>query len=335
MNPSKVKIFNSKDLKNLISMDEAIDLMEEAFATLSSENAHVPQRVIMNIPNANLGLFFKPAYVENLNRLSIKILTQTEPVIGSNIPSILGMVMLIDASSGEILSLCDGEYLTSLRTGAAAGIATKLLARSDSKVLSVFGCGPQGLTQIEATCRVRDFDTIYVYDLDESAAHSLIKKCTPEIAKKIRYTTDLKNLKETDVICTATGSRKPLFTLNELKPGVHINAIGSYKPDMQELACDVVSNSRVFVEEKESSLAESGDLIIPIDKGMITPDAIAGEIGQLCLKQKEGRLSDTEITVFKSVGNAIQDFYIANAVYEKSLSLTGDLAADITEVSLR
>lgn len=329
--PSGVKVFKSMDIKRLVSMDEAISLMEEAFSLLSGVGAYVPKRVIMDIPGENLGLFFKPAFVAKYKRLSIKIITQTESVNGSTVPNILGMVMLINTITGEILSLCDGEYITALRTGAASGLASKYLARKDSRVLAVFGCGAQGLSQIEAVTRVRDIDKIYVYDKFEEAAKKLISKARPEVASLIEYTSDLGKLKNADVICTATGSKKALFTLKDIKPGVHINAIGSYKPDMQEISYDVIANSRVFVDELKSCLAETGDLIIPIEKGNYSKEQIVGEIGQLCQNQIVGRESDSQITVFKSVGNAIQDFFISNAAYEKSLFEPGEVIIEFAD----
>ena len=329
--PSVVKVFKSEDIKRLVSMDEAIGLMEEAFSLLSGAGCYVPKRVIMDIPGENLGLFVKPAFVTKFKRLSIKILTQTESVNGSVVPNIMGMVMLINTKTGEILSLCDGEYITALRTGAASGLASKYLARKDSRELAVFGCGAQGLTQIEAVTRVRDIDKIYVYDKFEEAAKKLISRCRPEIASLIEYTTDLGLLKNVDVICTATGSKKALFALKDLKPGVHINAIGSYKPGMQEIDEEVIVNSRVFVDELKSCLVETGDLIKPIEKGIYSQEQIAGEIGQLCLNHINGRESDDQITVFKSVGNAIQDFYISNAVYEKSLFEPGEVIIELAD----
>lgn len=244
---------------------------------------------------------------------------------------ILGMVMLINTKTGEILSLCDGEYITALRTGAASGLASKYLARKDSRKLAVFGCGAQGLTQIEAVTRVRGISKIYVYDKFKEAAEKLISRARPEIASLIEFTSDLGKLKNVDIICTATGSKKALFSLKDLKPGVHINAIGSYKPNMQEISSDIIVTSKVFVDELKSCLVETGDLIKPIEKGIYSREQIAGEIGQLCLNYITGRESDDQITVFKSVGNAIQDFFISNAAYEKSLFEPGEIIIELAD----
>jgi len=312
-------------------MDEAIELMEEAFSLLSDTGSFVPKRVIMDIPGENLGLFFKPAYVAKYKRLSIKILTQTESANGSMIPNILGMVMLIDTQTGEILSLCDGQYITALRTGAASGLATKYLARTDANVLVVFGCGVQGLTQIEAVTRVRDIKKIFIYDKVEEAANILIAKSKPEIASRIEFTNDLGYVSQADIICTATNSKEALFSQRHLKPGTHINAIGSYKPCMQEIDSEIIINAKVFVDELSSSLAETGDLIKPIKKGLYSDEQIAGEIGQVCLNEIQGRDSEQQITLFKSVGNAIQDFCIANAAYEKSIYDPGEIVINLSD----
>lgn len=304
-------------------MEEAIHLMGIAYRNLSENGCYVPQRVIMDLPSDNLSVFFKPAYLSSQKQLSIKIITQTGSDPGSNIPTILGLVLLIDTQTGKLLSISDGASITALRTGAASGIATQFLARKDASVGALFGCGAQGRTQIQAVCAVRNMKRFYIYDIHPEASSALKREMQEKVQADIVITDDLEKLSEADIICTATQSKKPLFFRRHLRQGVHINAIGSFKPDMQELDPYLMLESRVFVEQRSSAMTESGDLIIPLQMGLIKPEHIAGELGEVISGQLPGRENEKQLTVFKSVGNAIQDFYLANQLFQHSLEQPG------------
>ncbi|RPI42073.1 MAG: ornithine cyclodeaminase family protein, partial [Bacteroidetes bacterium] len=223
------------------------------------------------------------------------------------------------STSGEILSLIDGTYLTALRTGAASGIATRYLAREESETLAIFGCGAQGATQLEAICSVRPIKKVLLYDMNVHAARACRDRMQETLGIPLSIEKGLGNLKKADVICTATGSEKPLFSITDIARGVHINAIGSFKPHMQEISPLIIQVSRLFVDSRSAVLRESGDLIKPIKEGLLPGTFIRDEIGDLINGDTEGRQSAGEITLFKSVGIAVQDLFVANAVYEKSL----------------
>ena len=264
-----------------------------------------------------MDLFFKPAYNKTLGRIAIKILTQKKGDVIQGIPSILGVILLLDSKTGAILSMMDGTYITSLRTGAASGIATKLLARADAKTVAIFGCGAQGKTQLEAICDVRPIKRAVLYDTNIDAAEKFKIDMQENLNIFIDVEQDLQNLKQADIICTATNSEKPLFHLKDISKGVHINAIGSYKPNMQEIAPLVISKSVLFVDSRESVLKETGDLIKPINNNIFSKNIIKAEIGDLVKNKVTGRQTDDEITIFKSVGLGVQDLFVANTIYNK------------------
>lgn len=315
-----LKLIKSSEIKQHFSMTEAINSMAEAFKSLSSGESYVPQRYVCTYGEKPLSLLMKPVFVEPMKRASIKVLTQKEMGAFHGIPAILGVVMLIDTLSGEILSIMDGEYLTALRTGAASGLATQFFARTNANTLAIFGCGAQGKTQLEAVAAVRDLSKVWIFDTNIENAQSFVSEMKNKMHVEIEIAENLEVLKGCDIICTATNSEAPLFQLKHLKEGVHINAIGSFKPSMQEIDPRILQNASIYVDQKEVCLAESGDLIKPIDSGLFTSSHIKGEIGQYGLGEIEGRKSEDEITVFKSVGVAIQDFVVANKIYEKSMS---------------
>lgn len=314
-----IVLIKSSEIQQNFTMPEAIDAMEEAYSSLSSGKSFVPLRYVTTMAQGKLNLMLKPASVDSQKRAAIKILTQKEMGAVRGIPAIVGIVLVLDTETGEVLSIMDGEYLTALRTGAASGLATKYFARENAETLAIFGCGAQGKTQLEAVAAVRNIKKVWIFDKYKMAAESFISEMKGKLNINIQIAASTNVLKECDVICTATNSEAPLFLKEDLKEGVHINAIGSYKPNMQEVDPHILKEAKLFVDQKAPCLAESGDLINPINDGLFTAEHVFGEIGEFPLKRVEGRTSANEITVFKSVGVAIQDFVVANRIYEKAL----------------
>ncbi len=315
-----IRVIKNSEIAKVFTMTEAIDSMEDAFSKLSSGECYVPKRYITSTKDESLTLLLKPAFVNNSDKLSIKVLTQKNSNSISGIPTILGIVLLIDNVTGEILSIMDGSFITALRTGAASGLATKYLSRKDSSKLAIFGCGSQGRTQLTAVNAVRNIEKIWVFDKSREHAEMFIKELASDLTADIEYAKDLTVLKDADIICTATNSKKPLFSKSHLKAGTHINAIGSFKPVMQEIDHEIIRSSRVFLDDKEACMNESGDLLNAFKDSSNLQENIIGEIGEFLLNEIDGRTSSDEITLFKSVGTAIQDFVVANRIYDKSLA---------------
>ena len=315
-----IKIIKAEEIKQNYSMQKAIDAMGRAFASLSSGECFVPQRFVTTLPTKQMMMLFKPAFVEKEKRVSVKILTQREGVSIPGIPTIQGIILLIDSVSGEILSIMDGEYVTALRTGAAGGLATRLFSREDAHTIALFGCGAQGRTQFEAVLCERKIKKAYVFDKFRESADRFILEMQKKYQIAMSYAEDNTVLKEVDIICTATNSTSPLFKKEDVKPGVHINAIGSFQPHMQELDPYLIKNAKVYVDQVEPCLNESGDLIKPIRDGIIDENHIVGELGDFLLGKIKGRETNEDITLFKSVGVAIQDYAVATDIYNNSIN---------------
>jgi len=314
-----IKLITSTDVREMVNMEKAVELMKDAFSSFAMGNCYIPQRYISSFNDISVDIFFKPVYCKELGRICMKMLTQKIANFERSRPTILGIVMLFDAETRETLAIIDGTYLTALRTGAASGIATKYLARTDAETVAVFGCGAQGRTQLEAVCAVRPVKMAMVFDIDPVASEQFKSELSQKLGIEIVIETDKNALKEADIICTATNSESPLFGKEDIKDGVHINAIGSYKPNMQEIDPEILKNSKIYVDSSKAVLSESGDFIKPISDRLITSDCIHAEIGDLIIGKKTGRQSPDEITVFKSVGLAVQDLYIANEVHHNSM----------------
>jgi ornithine cyclodeaminase/alanine dehydrogenase len=313
-----IKLLTSEEIKDLVSMEEAIDVMKLAFSDLSLGKYRMPVRTVTDFGTEGISLFYKPSFLPSDERIGIKLLTQSKgkPLHGN--PAIQGLMILINSESNSIIGLLDGTCLTALRTGAASGIATRLLSRPESSVLALFGAGAQGYTQFEAVCCERAIRRAYIYDINAGAARQFIDYFKPKTGVELVHAAELSYLQEADIICTATTSGKPLFPLEILKKGVHINAIGSYSPKMQELPDDLFSVASLFVDHKESCFSESGDIIIPMSRGTFRTANYRGEIGELISGKITGRTSRDEITVFKSVGVAVQDLALASYAYTKA-----------------
>jgi len=297
-------------------MKQAIDTMRDAFVQLSMNQAVVPLRLGIDIPEHNGGALFMPVYLPKNKQVGLKVVSVFKNNPEKGLPMIHAMVIVMDAVNGCLLAVMDGEYLTALRTGAASGLATDLLSRKDAEVVTIIGAGVQGKTQLEAVCAVRLIKKAYVLDIDLQRATEFAKEMSERLSIPVDLIEKSEMLRQSDVICTATSSHDPVFSNNDLKPSVHINGIGSYRPDMQEIPVETIVRAKVVVDSKESCLSEAGDIIIPLQEGLIDEDHIYAEIGEIVAWSKSGRESEEEITVFKSVGNAVQDLAAASRVIE-------------------
>jgi ornithine cyclodeaminase/alanine dehydrogenase len=291
--------------------------MSTSFASLSAGTCQVPERYVADSPGGALTLLLKPAFADDLKSFGMKMLTQRNSGPVGDIPTITGIVVLVDKMTGELLSIMDGEHITALRTGAASGLATQLLSREDSRCMALFGCGSQGRTQVEAVCAVRDIQKIWVFDSSRVRAESFKAEMKERVRSEIHMATNSSVLQEADIICTATPAEKPLFRQADIREGTHINAIGSFKPYMQELDPDLIRSSRTYFDDRDECL-KSGDMARAIKKYGNMTSRFMGEIGELVLGKVAGRGSPDETTIFKSVGTAIQDLVVADNIYHKS-----------------
>lgn len=311
------------DIQLLMPMSDAIALMKIAFTELSAGRAQSPLRTVIQEADQQIDALFMPASVPALDALGLKVVSVAHQNPDRGLPLIHAVVFLLDPATGQPLALLDGTYLTALRTGAVSGAATDLLAREESRTLVVFGAGAQGVTQAAAVCAVRAIERIIVVDVQEQNLdryREAISRDWPELSDRLETSTEPAVVGRADVVCTATTSRMPVFRDGDLPEGVHINGVGAYTPEMQEIPAETVARAAVFVDEREAALAEAGDLIVPLNAGVIRREHIRGELGQLAAGEIQGRSSSREVTLFKSVGNAIQDVSVARQVVERALA---------------
>lgn len=306
----KIRVLTAKEVRHALPMAQAIEAMKSAYQQLSAQQATVPLRSRLEVDNPPGITLVMPAVLHLSGEMGVKVVSVFAENPERNLPTIHALVLALDPQTGQPTAILEGASLTALRTGAGSGAATDLLANQDTKIAAIFGSGVQARTQLEAICSVRPFEKVFVYSLDQEGAHQF----AAEMAGKKTIPTDIEiastpqqAAREADVICTATTSATPVFDGNDLKPGVHINAIGSFTPEMQEIDSNTIEKALVFVDSREAVLAESGDLIQPIEMGLIGQDHIQAELGEVAAGQHPGRNAPDQVTLFKSVGVAVQD----------------------------
>lgn len=317
-----IKFLTRSDVLKAVPMADAIEVVKNAYVRLSSGDAVLPLRIQIPVPDEEGVTLFMPAFLPREQALGMKVVSVFPHNREKNIPTIHALVVVCEATTGCPAAVVEGTTLTALRTGAASGVATDLLARKDARTLAIIGAGVQGRTQLEAVCTVRRIESVRVYDTDPHAAEAFVRdapRLSSAVPEDIQATSAAEDaVSEADIICTATTSPTPVFEPESVSPGTHINAIGSYTPQVQEIPEKTVLSSRVFVDSRSACLEEAGDLIIPLEKGLISPAHIVGEIGEAAAGRIRGRTSDDEITLFKSVGLAVQDMAVARRALEKA-----------------
>lgn len=314
----------------LVDMKEILQCIEVALEEFSRSATDTPIRTILPFGTENSGVVM-PSVAEGLESMGLKYVNVVPSNITIGKKVINGVVLLSDITTGEPIALLEGSYLTRLRTGALSGVATKYLSRKDSKTLGIIGTGEQAKGLCVAILAVRDIDTIYVYNRSEEKAIAFSEFVATQFNKQVVVCDDPNEVvRESDILVTATTAMTPVFT-EKLKPGVHVNGVGSFKTTMQELPTSAIcSATKVVVESKESALEEAGDLVVPIQAGMYSKDAIHGELGQIISGKLTGRENEHEVTVFKSVGLAIADIVIAKYFYDKAFKNKVGVTVDLT-----
>jgi alanine dehydrogenase len=324
----KLRVLSAQDVRQALPMHEAVEAVKGAFAQLSRGRATVPLRTALDVPIHNGVTLFMPAYLVDDDQMAIKIVSVFNDNPSRGLPLIHALVVVVDAATGQPRAAMDGTYLTALRTGAVSGAATDLLAAPGASVAAVFGAGAQGRTQLEAVCAVRPIKQAWVFDIHFEQAETYAQQMEERLSIPVHAARSASQaLQEADVVCTATTSTEPVFQDGDLHPGVHINAVGAYTPEMQEIPVDTVMRAKVVIDQLEASLAEAGDLIIPMQKGLMREDHIHAELGEIVRGLKPGRTSTEEITLFKSVGIAVQDVATAARVLASAEQL--DLGVEV------
>lgn len=312
-------------------MAQAIEAMKEAFAAFSSGRAVVPPRTHLSIPQHSGISLIMPALVsgeEKDEALAVKVVSVFDRNAECGQPRIQAAVLVLDPATGRPEALLEGAALTAIRTAAASGAATDLLARRDARIAAILGAGVQARTHLEAICTVRPISEVRIYSPTPARVEALIAEAATRPSplgtpapRLVRAASAGEAIEHADIICAATTARTAVFQDAAVVRGTHINAVGSFTPQTCEVPAETVLRATVIVDSREAAWEEAGDLIQPLNAELIDRDHIRAELGEIVLGAKPGRTRDDQITLFKSVGLAMQDAIAARCALDAARRL--------------
>jgi len=315
-------VLSEVQVRSLIDIEELITALGQAHIQYSTGKAVMPVRLVVPLPQIQGRITSMPGYLTEDKALGMKVVTYFQNNPEQNLPAILATVMLFSAATGKIIAVMDGSYITAIRTACASAMATRALANPETPVLGILGAGVQARAHIEALCRVRKLNQIKLYSPSGTSAANIKRDLEPAVGVAIDVANSAEEtVRNSDLVVTATTAQQPILKREWLKPGAHINAVGAHRPDSREIDGPTVAQSKVVVDSREAIMAECGDIILAIKEKSITENHLHAEIGEVLAGTKSGRSSASEITLYKSVGIAVQDVATAQLVYHKALEL--------------
>ena len=313
-------ILNHSEVEQLLPMNECINVMEEAFAALARDEFHQPLRTIIKPPAVKGVLALMPTFRAGetpLFGLKAICVFPGNAEIGKDAHQ--GGVMLFDGTNGEPLAMVNASAITAIRTAAVSGLATRLLAREDAGDLAIIGAGVQARTHLEAMSCVRKLRKIRVAARRFASAEQFAKEMQDQAPCPIEpVESNEAAVRGADVIVTATTTREPVVNREWISPGAHVNAVGTFSFNAREIDTETMKAARLFVDRRESALNEAGDYLIAAKEGAIGPDHILAELAVVVVGDHPGRTSPGEITIFKSLGLAMEDLAAAAYCFRKA-----------------
>lgn len=320
----KILVLNKEDMMQVIDMKEAIESDKIALKSYSNNKADIPLRINLDILKNNGQSLYMPGYLPDENALGIKLVSVFPDNKEKNLTSVPSLMVMVDDETGFPNCLMDGTFLTQLRTGAIAGAGTDLLARKNSEIFTLIGTGGQAPQQLEAVLSVRPIKKVYVSDINKSRGEKFAQDMTKIYGKKynveILFAENLEEcIKVSDIITTVTTSKKKTFDGDWVKKGTHINAIGSYTPEMAEIDKKLILKSDKIYCDTMDALVESGDFTELVDENLFSKSDITGELGELLSEKTVGRENDDEITFLESTGNAVLDIMVSKTIYDLAI----------------
>lgn len=316
-----VRILTEADVRTLLPMDECVDAMAEVFRTLSRGDALQPLRSLMRIPDKSGLLGLMPAYLGEPRSMGIKVVSVMPGNHGTKYDAHQGVVLLFEAVHGCLLAVMDASSITQIRTGAASGLATRLLSREDAGDLAILGSGVQAVSHLEAMRTVRRLRRVRVWSRNAEHARHFAAHESARTGLRVETVASAREAVEgADLVCTTTSSRTPVLEGAWLAEGAHVNAAGACFPDTRELDTEAMRRARLYTDRRESLMNEAGEFLIPRAEGAITDGHVRGEIGELMAGKVQGRESPRDVTLFKSLGLAIEDLAAANHIHRAAVA---------------
>jgi len=311
-------IINAAGVRKLLPMSECIDAMEPAMIAATTGAISMPPRLVAPLIDESGTLVLMPGSSTELAAFGAKVINLIPDNPARGLPAIQGFIALFDHASGAPVAIIDGAEVTGIRTAAASGLATRLLARPDAHTCGIFGNGVQAVTHIDAMRAVRPVDEIIVWGRNPDKVQVFAREQEERTGIRVRATADPAEAGACDLVCTTTTSPKPILAGDWVKPGAHVNLVGAHSMTTRECDTDLVVKSAVYVDLMESVRNEGGDIMIPIEEGAIDETHIIGELGELLQGKLPGRQDDRQVTLYQSHGINAQDMYAARHIHTKA-----------------
>lgn len=313
-------LLSEKQVQDLIDIDELIATLEQAHIQCSTGRAVMPVRLVVPLPQIHGRITSMPGFLNDDNALGMKVITYFQDNQKRGLPAILATIMLFSVETGKMIAVMDGSYITAIRTACASAMATRALANRETPVLGILGAGVQARAHIQALSRVRKLQQIKIYSPSGISATKIRKDMESDVGFGVKVAASAEDaVKHSDIVVTVTTAKEPILKSEWLNAGVHINAVGSHRPDLREVDGATLARAKVVVDSREAIMTECGDILLALKEKSIPEDVIHAEIGEVLAGMKSGRESAGEITLYKSVGIAIQDVATANLVYHRAL----------------
>jgi alanine dehydrogenase len=312
-------LLSEEDVRIVLSMDDLIGAMRSALEQFSARAVAQPLRTVLEVGLQKAVFGVMPAFIRNPPALGAKLVTVFSSNTGAGLPTHLATILLFDSMTGELMAIMDGRFITEARTAAVSAISTDLLARKAAGVLAVIGSGVQARSHVDAIRRVRDVHAVRAWSPNQDHLAGFVREMQPRTGANVTACTSVRDAVDgADIVVLATSAREPVVRSEWIGDGTHICAVGACRPGEREMDTALVARGRLFVDSRTGALAEAGDVLLPMREGAFDETHIAGELGEVSSGTVPGRRSETEVTIFKSLGMAVEDVAAAHLAYEKA-----------------
>jgi alanine dehydrogenase len=312
-------LLTEEHVRSVLSMSDLVAAMESALARFSSGDVQQPLRTVLMVGAQKAWWGLMPAYVAQPPVMGAKLVTLFNSNIDRGLPTHLATIVLFDPDTGALQALMDGRYITEARTAAVSAVSARHLARPDASVLAIIGTGVQARSHLEAFSEVRALREVRVWSPRRPSRERFVAEMSPAAYAPLRAAHSAEDaVRGADLIVLVTASPTPVLDVSWISPGSHIVSVGACRPDQREMPPELTARGRLFVDSRAGALAESGDIVMGMAEGRFGPDHIAGELGDVVLGRVEGRQSPEQITIFKSLGMAVEDVAAADLAYRRA-----------------
>ena len=314
-------LLTEADVRALLTMDDLIPAMSAALAAFSARQVQQPLRTVLTVGEQHAFYGVMPAYIPGTPALGTKLVTVFSGNPARGLTTHLATIVLLDPETGALLSLMDGRYITEARTAAVSAVSVQHLAREDAAVLAILGTGVQARSHLEAIARVRKLQDVRVWSRTSANADIFIREMQPHFDCTLRTVDSAKDaVRDASIVALTTASKEPVVHSDWIGDGTHICAVGACRPTEREMEGALVARADLYVDSREAALAEAGDIVLPIKDGLIDPSHIKAELGEVTGGIVSGRVSGDRVTIFKSLGMAVEDVVAAHLVYQRAMA---------------